>query len=113
MRTKLLLLFQCLVLAPCFSQTINSEIHFSTRQGKLYTGVVIARTDDSCLVEFRASGLSLPFSTQQIQDINSNAGGKAAKQAVALGGEVEERLQQQAALRLGQLLKQCSFPESA
>lgn len=112
MKTRLLFLLQWLAFTPCLSQSLDTEIHFFTRQGKLYTGVVTALADDSCTVQFGTLGLSLLFSAQQLKDVTQNTAGKAAKQAAAFGDEVEERLRQQAALRLGQLLQQCSLPES-
>jgi hypothetical protein len=113
MKTMLLLFLQGLLLSPCLSQSINAEVQFFTRQGKTYTGLVTALTEDSCTVLFESFGLSISFGIHQLSAMNKQTGSKAAKQAAAFGDEVEERLRQQAALQLGDRLQQCSYPESA
>ena len=113
MKKILLFFLQCLVLTPCFSQTVGEEVRFLTRNQGLYSGVVTDVATDTFLVQFQPLELSLPLSVGQYPARMKQFSNKPGKEITELGDEVENRLQEAAVNIINQWIQQCSFPESS
>jgi len=100
-----LLLFP--VMLPAFSQTSGAAIDFKTKEGKVYNSLITAVDGEECILHFTQPGYNIRVANEKILAMQD----AKKKTCFSISRDVETSLKDEAAARLHQLFKTCSFTQ--